>query len=118
MRLFADENVSRGIVNWLRQSGHDVTYGSETSPGATDSTWLALAEAQQRLVITSDKDFGELVFRNRLTTYGIILLRLDELPLRERLARIQNAWAVVESNPAGKFIVITESRVRVRPLAS
>jgi len=117
MRLFADENVARAIVRWLRTEGHDVLYAAEAAPGESDPVWLQRAEAEQRLLLTSDKDFGELVFRDRLNSYGVVLLRLEELPLTERLARLETAWSVVEANPAGKFIVIGEHKVRVRALA-
>src|SRR3954462_13771529 len=118
MRILADENVARDIVAWLRAGGHDVLFAAEMQPGAPDTQWAALAELEQRVVLTSDKDFGELVFRDRLATHGIVLMRLDDLTIPEGLARLQNVWSVVEANPAGRFIVITENRVRVRPLPS
>jgi predicted nuclease of predicted toxin-antitoxin system len=116
MKLFADENVAQLIVSWLRSVGHDVVYAAEAQPGETDVVWLQQAETQQRLILTSDKDFGELVFRDRMNSYGVVLLRLEEIPLAKRLIRLQTAWAIVEANPEGKFIVITEHKVRVRGL--
>ena len=68
------------------------------------------------MILTSDKDFGELVFRDRLTTFGIILLRLDDLAAPAWVTRLQEVWSVVEANPSGCFIVVTTNRVRVRPL--
>lgn len=116
MRILADENVARDVVAWLRTSGHDVLFAAEAQAGAPDVYWAALAEQEQRVILTADKDFGELVFRDGLSTHGIVLLRLDELTVAEILARVQSVWSVVEANPAGRFIVITESRVRVRAL--
>ena len=118
MRILADENVARDVVAWLRTSGHDVLFAAESQAGAPDVHWAARAEQEQRVILTSDKDFGELVFRDGLTSHGIVLLRLDDLTVSEILARLQSAWSVVEANPAGRFIVITESRVRVRSLPS
>ena len=115
MKLFADENVARAIVRWLRGQQHDVLYAAEAKPGAADVDWLGRAEAEERLVITCDKDFRQLVFRDRLNSHGVLLLRLEELTVAERLQRCQAAWAVVEANPKGKFIVITKKKVRVRP---
>lgn len=68
------------------------------------------------MILTSDKDFGDLVFRDRLTTFGIILLRLDDLAIPAWVTRLQEVWSVVETNPSGCFIVVTSKRVRVRPL--
>ena len=67
-------------------------------------------------MVTSDKDFGKLIFRDRLNSHGIVLIRMQRLNLRERLARLATVWSSVEANPQGKFIVITEGRVRVRSL--
>ncbi len=107
MRLFADENVARAIVTRLRDLGHDVLHASEIQPGAVDTDWLNLAEAEGRLILTSDKDFGELIFRDHLTSHGVILLRLGDMALANRLPRLEAAWPTVEAHPAGKFLVIT-----------
>lgn len=116
MRILSDENVPQSVVTWLRATGHDVTSASELGIGAPDTRWLTLAESEQRLILTSDKDFGELVFRDRLTTFGIILLRLDDVAVHAWVIRLQEIWSVVEANPSGCFIVVTSRRVRVRPL--
>jgi len=116
MKFFADENVARAIVQWLRHAGHDVLYAAEADPGQDDVMWLRQAEQAEGLIVTADKDFGELVFRDRLNSHGVVLIRLQRLSLRGRLARLAEAWSVVEANPKGKFIVITEGRVRVRSL--
>jgi len=116
MRLFADENVARAIVAWLRDLGHDVLYAPEIQPGAADSEWLRRAEAEGRILLTMDKDFGDLAFRDRLTSYGIVLLRLGDMPLADRLARLERAWASVEAHSIGKFVVITPNKIRLRDL--
>lgn len=79
-------------------------------------TFIGLATSEQRVILTTDKDFGELVFRERLTSFGIILLRLDDVAVPGWLPRLQDVWSVIEANPSGKFIVVTSKRVRVRPL--
>lgn len=114
MHLFADESTPRVIVQWLRDAGHDVTWATELQPGETDEAWLNLAEAEGRLIVTADKDFGDLVFRDGRNTHGVLLLRLHGLAFDERIARIAAAWAVVEANPTGSFIVVSEHKVRVR----
>jgi predicted nuclease of predicted toxin-antitoxin system len=116
MKFFADENVARLIVQWLRQKGHDVLYAAEAAPGRDDDVWLHQAEQSKRLIMTADKDFGDLIFRDRLNSHGVVLIRIHRLSLRERLARLEEVWSTVEANPKGQFIVITEGRVRVRHL--
>jgi|APCry1669189034_1035192.scaffolds.fasta_scaffold87612_3 predicted nuclease of predicted toxin-antitoxin system len=116
MKCFVDENIPYAIVRRLRELGNDVLYASETDPAASDTHWLNLAELENRIILTSDKDFGELIFRDRLSTRGIILLRLDDLPLHERITRLDTAWPMIASDSIGKFIVITPTKVRVRDL--
>jgi predicted nuclease of predicted toxin-antitoxin system len=116
MRILADENVARDVVAWLRADGHDVVYAAEDRSGAPDTYWATRSEQEQRVILTSDKDFGELVFRDRLVSHGIVLLRLDELTVAEVLARLRQVWSIVAANPSGRFIVITENKVRVRTL--
>jgi len=64
----------------------------------------------------SRKIWGELVFRDRLNSHGVVLLRMGKLSIPKRIERLAEAWSVVQSNPSGRFIVITEKKVRVRPL--
>jgi predicted nuclease of predicted toxin-antitoxin system len=83
MNLFADEGVDRAVVDRLRQEGHDVVYVAELSPSIGDAQVLQQANDSGSLLITTDKDFGELVFRlGRLHT-GVILLRLAGLSAPE-----------------------------------
>jgi predicted nuclease of predicted toxin-antitoxin system len=116
MELFADENVALPIVVWLRNQGNNVVYAAEVEPGVPDIDWLEKAEKEERLVVTADKDFGEMVFRDHRNTYGVILLRMERLTVAKRITRLEIVWPVIEANPSGKFIVITEKKIRVRSL--
>jgi predicted nuclease of predicted toxin-antitoxin system len=118
MKLFADENIARGIVLWLREQGHDVSYASEIQPRATDSGWLSRAEADGRIIPTSDKDFGDLIFRDRCTSHGVILLRLGDMALKDRLAWLDQVWKSALAHPIGGIIVITASKIRIRDLVT
>ena len=116
LKLLADENIARDMVTWLRHQGCDVLHAAETLVQELDSVLLRTAEAEGRLLFTEDKDFGELVFRDRLNSHGIVLLRLGKLAISERIVRLAEAWSVIQSNPSGRLIVITEHKIRVRPL--
>ena len=65
MRWIADECVSARLVKLLREAGHDVAYVAEMAAGASDTDLIGLARRENRLLLTDDKDFGELVFRRR-----------------------------------------------------
>jgi len=116
MRFLADENIHGGIVQWLRSQGHDVLWATENLQGIDDDVLLRIAQQQERLLLTADLDFGELVFRERLTTHGVVLLRMEDLTVQKRLERLHGVWATLEVHAIGQFVVITEERVRVRPL--
>jgi predicted nuclease of predicted toxin-antitoxin system len=72
VRLLADEGVDAAIVARLRFDGHDLVYVAELSPGITDDAVLELANADERILMTADKDFGELVFRLRRVAFGVL----------------------------------------------
>lgn len=78
MRLLIDANISARIVAPLRKKGHDVVSVLEYDPNASDDAILARAVREGRTVITYDKDFGELVFREGKPHCGVILLRTQE----------------------------------------
>lgn len=118
MRILADENCPGDLVNALRHIGHDVAWIREDARGSQDPAILARAQAEARLILTFDKDFGELAFRTRLpAASGIILCRLHGLPPARVVAIV---LAALNSRPdwIGRFTVITEQRLRVITLPS
>lgn len=77
MRLLSDEGVDRPIFERLRADGHELLYVAELDPGISDETVLRTAHERGMAVITTDKDFGELIFRMKRVSAGVILLRLS-----------------------------------------
>lgn len=114
MHFLADENIHSEIVTWLRSRGHDVVYTAESLCGAHDEDLLALARNETRVLITDDKDFGELVFHRQLVTHGIVLIRLTTPSVSQRIERLSQVWADIERQAPQKFIVISDRKVRVR----
>lgn len=78
MKFLADENLGIKVPNYLQSIGIDIIAVKEIIPGATDEDVLELANDQSRILITLDKDFGELVFKEGLIHFGVILLRLKD----------------------------------------
>ena len=116
MRLCANENFPRDAVSSLRQHGHDVLWILETAPGAPDSKVLRLAETGNRLLLTFDKDFGELVFRRgAAASCGIVLFRIRK-PSPEIVA--ERVLDVLQSRDdwEGNFSVVEDATIRMRPL--
>ncbi len=79
MSFFADESVDRPVVERLRQDSHDVLYVAEFAPSITDDEVLREANARSAVLVTADRDFGELVFRQGIIHSGVVLLRLSGL---------------------------------------
>jgi predicted nuclease of predicted toxin-antitoxin system len=73
MRWLADECAAAPLVAALRENGHDVVYIAEVAPRASDAEVLRLARDEARLLLTDDKDFGDLVFRQNWPVAGVVL---------------------------------------------
>jgi predicted nuclease of predicted toxin-antitoxin system len=116
MRLLVNENVARMVIQELRQRGHDVLSVKESMRSAADDVILARAQAEERIVVTHDKDFGELAFRWHLpASCGVILLRLAGSGPDSDTNRILEAL-MSRTDWAGRFSVISDDRIRMRPL--
>src|SRR5580658_757597 len=116
MRFLADENISRLVVERLRAAGFDVTSVSASSPGASDSDVLANASGEGRILITEDRDFDELVVRQRLGVRGLVLLELDRLSTAAEADLVNAVLSANADKLDGNLVVIEPGRVRVCPL--
>lgn len=115
MNLLADESVDRQIVERLRKEGHQVLYIAETEPGIPDDVVLQRANEVSALLLTGDKDFGELVFRGRgLTLNGVIFLRLAGLSAERKAEIVVNAFNERAWAFPNRFSVISPGRIRIR----
>lgn len=115
MRLLADEGVDAAIVARLRLEGHDVLYVAELTPGITDSAVLDLANSEERVLLTADKDFGELTFRLRHVAFGILLVRLLGLPSADKAHAVALAVEEHGDEMTHAFTVVSPGMVRIRP---
>jgi predicted nuclease of predicted toxin-antitoxin system len=112
----ADECITASLVRELRGCDHDVLYIAEFAASLSDVEVMARASQERRLLLTADKDFGELVFRRGKAVPGLILLRID--PENAELVRRRLLDAVDQFGQGlfGRYIVIDEVRFRSRPL--
>jgi Domain of unknown function (DUF5615) len=116
VRLLLDENVSPIIGAALTNAGYDVCSATAACPGALDTQVVALASAEDRIIVSEDKDFGELVFRDGLRPPGIIRPVLPGYWPAEKAARILEALAAEGTSALGAILVIEPTRTRTRPL--
>ena len=114
MRFLLDVCASsRRMQATLARLGHDVVSALEYDPRASDEVLLALATSEERVLITEDKDFGELVFVRRLPHPCII--RFVEMTVAEKVSAMENLLEREEdAMRQGTIIVVTKSRVRIR----
>lgn len=118
MRLFADECVARTIVERLRTEGFDVVEAATVCPSAEDEVVLAQAHCDGRVLITVDKDLGELVVRLRHPTHGVVNLALADLAVATRASIAAARLGELGDRIRGCLVTIEPGRVRVRSLRS
>jgi predicted nuclease of predicted toxin-antitoxin system len=116
VKFLVDAHIGNLIIEFREQANHDVFRASRFPPKTSDALILQTAAAEGRVVMTSDKDFGELVFRLQQPAYGVILLRIDVPHEADRLAVLQHFWAAIEPAVPGQFVVVTSKMVRKSPL--
>ena len=118
MRWLADECVAAPLVAFLRTGGHDVLYVAEVAAGLNDSDVIALALREKRLLLTEDKDFGDLVFRRERAIPGVVLMRVRPEYSALKAVRLAAAIERYGERLFGRYMVIEEGRFRSRRLWS
>ena len=114
MKLLADESVDAPIVDRLRADGHSVSYVAEVEPSLDDDAVLGRANDNQALLLTADRDFGELVFRLGRIHSGVVLIRLAGLSPEARRNTVSRMIAEKGDEMSSAFSVISPGRVRIR----
>jgi predicted nuclease of predicted toxin-antitoxin system len=114
MRLLADENFPKPIVEALRAEGHDVLWARTDRPGARDLVLLDLAESEARIVLTLDKDFWQIAVQRRspLEQSGVVLFRVHPAT-PEKLAPLIRAFGDANTTWAGHISIITVDGIQM-----
>ena len=116
MRFLANENIPGDAVVALQAAGHDVVWERTSAPGTKDEDILAWAARDDRVLLTFDKDFGELAWRFGLSANsGVVLFRLP-MPASAEVGSTLAARIDERSDWLGHFSVVEPSRVRMRTL--
>ena len=114
MNFLADESGDQQIVRRLRADGHHVWYVAEMQPGLADIAVLEEADREAALLLTADKDFGELVFRQRRLTTGVVLVRLAGIAPSDKAHLVASAIKQHAAELTHAFTVIAPGAIRVR----
>ena len=113
MRILADENIAPLIVDRLRQEGYQIEHIAEIAKGSADVDVLGIANEQGAILLTDDKDFGDLVIYQQRPSLGVILLRLKGVPIVQRAEVVVSFIQENEEKLVGAFTVITFNKNRI-----
>jgi predicted nuclease of predicted toxin-antitoxin system len=116
LRWLIDECVDANLTALLREFGHDVVYMAEVAPRTADTDVMNRADLESRLLLTEDKDFGDLVFRKARPVPGIVLLRIEPSRRVHKARRLLAAIDRFGEALFGRYTVIEDARFRSRPL--
>jgi len=112
MRFLVDESTGPWVAQWLREHGHEVFSVFEQSRGIDDEEIIQKAFAENWILITNDKDFGDKIFRDRKPHKGIVLLRLDNERSVIKIEVIQQLLENYADKLENQFVVVTGNAVR------
>lgn len=114
MKFLVDESVEDGVVKYLRNAQHNTVSVSELSPGLRDVEVLSLAWREKRILITNDKDFGELIVRFGQPHAGVILFRLFQENAASKIASLRKILEKHASVLPRSFVIVSLRTVRIR----
>lgn len=112
MRFIVDECTGPNAAAWLREQGYEVFSAHEQSRGAADDVLIEKAFAENWILITNDKDFGEKVYRERHPHHGVVFLRLDDERAANKILVLKRLLAQYADQISDRFVVVTDERVR------
>ena len=117
MRYLADEHIPRSVVQALRSLGHDVLWAAETGRQLSDATHIATADAEDRMILTEDSDFTDLIAEHRPGS-PLIYFRLNGLSRDAKVRRMIDAVIEIGHAARDTIHVVEPSRIRVRGASS
>jgi predicted nuclease of predicted toxin-antitoxin system len=112
MRFLVDESTGPSVARWMRGEGHDVFSVYEQARGMGDAAIIQMAFAENRILVTNDKDFGEKIFREQYPHRGVVLLRLDDERASIKIETLRRLLASHANQLVDNYVVVTEERVR------
>ncbi len=112
MRFLVDECTGPALARWLKEQGYEVFSVYDEARGIDDETVLRKAFAENRVLITNDKDFGNKVFREHRPHRGVIFLRLADERARSKIETLRRLIEEHGDRLVDRFVVVTEDQVR------
>ncbi|HFE66230.1 MAG TPA: hypothetical protein ENJ93_03120 [Chloroflexi bacterium] len=114
LKFLVDVGVGKKVETWLTAIGYDVLSVRDIDPRLLDQTILQIAVSENRIVVTMDKDFGEMVYRAKQPHTGVLLLRLADAPSHEKVRVVANIINNHADKLEGKYSVYKSGKLRIR----
>ena len=111
--MLLDENIGRSTAEALSRQGHDVSWVGDDFAGIPDASVIAQAERENRVLVTKDKDFGELVFKSGHAHGGVILLRLTDERPENTLRVLHDVLHHLARRKPPFFVVASDTKFRI-----
>jgi predicted nuclease of predicted toxin-antitoxin system len=112
MRFLVDECTGPAVARWLLDQAHEVYSVYDEARGMPDDAVLEMAFSERWILITNDKDFGEMVYRERRPHRGVVFLRLKDERAASKIGAMKKLLDRYEDQLTDAFVVVTESHVR------
>lgn len=112
MRFLVDECTGPAVAHWLLRNHHEVFSVYESARGLDDESVLEKALAEDWILITNDKDFGERVFRDHRPHRGVIFMRLEDERSSSKIEALRKLLEHHADRLRDQFVVISETYVR------
>ena len=113
MRFLVDECTGRKVAEWLRDEGHEVFSVFDNAKGISDDEVLAIANLENMILVTNDKDFGEMIFRENRSHHGVIFLRLDDERSANKIDVLKKLLQNHSDKLPNNFATVTETKIRL-----
>ena len=114
LKFLVDADVGKKVEKWMQGNGYDVKSVRSINPKAKDSEILNLAVHEDRMVITMDKDFGELVYNSGKKHSGVLILRLEDATGDQKVQIVKKILNEYIDKIEHKFCVFQDGRLRIR----
>ena len=116
MRWLANENMPLATVRRLCAAGHDVAAIIEDAPDSDDTTVLARAAQEDRIILTFDRVYGELIYKRRLPPLGVVYFRIIPAIAEEPAERLLQLLTAPGFSLEGNFTIVESGQARQRAL--
>ncbi|MGR3319962.1 MAG: DUF5615 family PIN-like protein [Candidatus Anammoxibacter sp.] len=116
LKIIADVNIEKPIIDYLVEQGYDVKWISDYNRKLADKDLLNLDNKEKRILITNDRDFGELIFLQKKLSKGLILIRVKGQQTQTKVMLIKKLFKRFSDKLPRHFVVITKKKMRFIPM--